>query len=69
MNIVSTVVEVGVILAARGMYDAEVGSSGGKCGLGPWIEVIEESAAINRGAQSVPWFAMYRSNKYKVETN
>jgi len=69
MNIVSTVVEVGVILAARGMYDAEVGSSGGKCGLGPWIEVIEESAGIIRGAPSVAWFAMYRSNKYKVETN
>jgi hypothetical protein len=53
MKIVWTVVEVGIILAARGMYDAEVGSSGWRCGLVLWVEVIEESAGIIRGKPSV----------------
>ena len=34
MNTEWTVVEVGIILAALGIYDAEVGSSGGDVGLG-----------------------------------
>ena len=58
MKIVWTVVEVGIILAARGMYDAEVGSSGGRCGPVVLVEVIEEGVGSIRGRPSVVWFAM-----------
>jgi hypothetical protein len=58
MKIVWTVVEVGIILAARGMYDAEVGSSGCRCGPVVLVEVIEEGAGSIRGKPSVVWFAM-----------
>ena len=42
MNTEWTVVEVGIIRAALGIYDAEVGSSGGRCGTGPCTDVGEE---------------------------
>ena len=63
------VVEVGVILAARGMYDAEVGSSGGRCESGPWVDVVEERVGVSRRTLSVPGFAMYGNSKYEIETN
>ena len=30
------------------MYDAEVGSSGGRCESGPWIDVVEERVGISQ---------------------
>ena len=41
MKIVCTVVELGIILATRGMYDADVGSSGRGDGAIVLVEVIE----------------------------
>jgi len=41
MKIVWTVVEVGIILAARGIYEAEVGSSDCKDGPMVLVELIE----------------------------
>jgi hypothetical protein len=67
MKIVWTVVEVGIILAARGIYDAEVGSSGGRCGPVVLFTGIEEGAGSIRCRSSVDWFAMKRSNEYEVK--
>ena len=58
MKIVWTVVEVGIILAARGIYDAEVGSSGCRYGPVVLVELIEEGAGSIRGKPSAVWFAM-----------
>ena len=68
MKTVWTVVEVGIILAARGMYDAEVGSSGGRCGPVVLLEGIKEGAGSVRCRPSFDWFAMRRRNKYKVKS-
>ena len=68
MKIVWTVVEVGIILAVRGMYDAEVGSSGGRCGPVVVVTGIEEGAGSIRCRPSFDWFAMKRSNEYKVKS-
>ena len=68
MKIVWTVLEVGIILAARGMYDAEVGSSGGRCGPVVLVKWVEEGAAGIRCRPSFDWFAMKSSNKYKVKS-
>ena len=68
MKIVWTVVEVGIILAARGMYDAEVGSSGGRCGPVVLVKGIEEGAGSIRCRPSFDWCAMKRSNEYKVKS-
>ena len=68
MKIVWTVVEVGIILAARGMYDAEVGSSGGRCGPAVLLEGIKEGAGSIRCRPSFDWFAMRRRNEYKVKS-
>ena len=57
-----TVVEVGIIRAALGIYDAEVGSSGGRCGTGPCTDVVEERCETNRAASSVLEVIMYSSN-------
>ena len=62
MNTEWTVVEVGIIRAALGIYDAEVGSSGGRCGTGPCTDVGEERCETNRAASSVLEVVMYRSN-------
>ena len=51
------------------MYDAEVGSSGGRCESGPWIDVVEERVGSSRETSSVAGFAMYGSSKYEIETN
>ena len=63
-----TVVEVGIILAARGMYDAEVGSSGGRCGPVILVKGIEGGAGSIRCRPSFDWFAMRRSNENKVKS-
>ena len=68
MKIVWTVVEVGIILAARGIYDAEVGSSGGRCGPVVLVKWVEEGAAGIRCRPSFDWFAMKSSNEYKVKS-
>ena len=68
MKIVWTVVEVGIILAARGMYDAEVGSSGSRCGPVVLVEGIEEGAGSIRCRPSFKWFAMKKSKEYKVKS-
>ena len=57
-----TVVEVGIIRAARGIYDAEVGSSGGRCGTRPCADVGEERFETNRAVSSVLEVIMYSSN-------
>ena len=57
-----TVVEVGIIRAARGIYDAEVGSSGGRCGTRPCTDVGEERCETNRAVSSVLEVIMYSSN-------
>ena len=57
-----TVVEVGIILAALGIYDAEVGSSGGRCGTGPCTDVGGERFETSRAASSVVEVVMYSSN-------
>ena len=44
------------------MYDAEVGSSGGRCGSGPWTDVGEERVETSRRASSVAEVAMYRGS-------
>ena len=62
MNTEWTVVEVGIILAALGIYDAEVGSSGGRCGTGPGTDVGEERFETSRTASSVLEVVMYSSN-------
>ena len=62
MNTEWTVVEVGIILAALGIYDAEVGSSGGRCGSGPCTDVGEERVETSRVASSVAEVVMYRSS-------
>ena len=62
MNTEWTVVEVGIIRAALGIYDAEVGSSGGRCGTGPCTDVGEEQCETNRAASSVLEVVMYSSN-------
>ena len=68
MKTVWTVVGIGIILAARGMYDAEVGSSGGRCGPVVMLEGIKEGAGSVRCKSSFDWFAMRRRNKYKVKS-
>ena len=62
MNTEWTVVEVGIILAALGIYDAEVGSSGGRFGSGPCTDVGEERVETSRVASSVAEVVMYRSS-------
>ena len=62
MNTEWTGVEVGIILAALGIYDAEVGSSGGRCGTGPCTDVGEERFETSRAASSVVEVVMYSSN-------
>ena len=62
MNTEWTVVEVGIIRAALGIYDAEVGSSGGRCGTGPCTDVGEERFETSRAASSVLEVVMYSSN-------
>ena len=57
-----TVVEVGIVRAARGIYDAEVGSSGGRCGTRPCTDVGEERCETNRAVSSVLEVIMYNSN-------
>ena len=54
-----TVVEVGIVRAARGIYDAEVGSSGGRCGTRPCTDVGEERCETNRAVSSVLEVIMY----------
>ena len=44
------------------MYDAEVGSSGGRCESGPWIDVGEDRVETSRRASSVAEVAMYRGS-------
>ena len=56
-----TVVEVGIILAALGIYDAEVGSSGGRWGTGPCTDVCEERFETSRAASSVAEVVIYSS--------
>ena len=43
------------------MYDAEVGSSGGRCESGPCTEVGEERVGSSRRTSSVVEVAMYKS--------
>ena len=62
MNTEWTVVEVGIIRAALGIYDAEVGSSGGRCGTRPCTDVGEERCETNRAVSSVLEVVMYSSN-------
>ena len=62
MNTEWTVVEVGIIRAALGIYDAEVGSSGGRCGTRPCTDVGEERCETNRAVSSVLEVIMYSSN-------
>ena len=62
MNTEWTVVEVGIILAALGIYDAEVGSSGGRCGTGSCTDVGGERFETSRAASSVVEVVMYSSN-------
>ena len=57
-----TVVEVGIVRAARGIYDAEVGSSGGRCGPRPCTDVGEKRCETNRAVSSVLEVIMYSSN-------
>ena len=68
MNTEWTVVEVGIIRAALGIYDAEVGSSGGRCGTGPCTDVGEERCETNRVASSVLEVVMY-SSKNMISRN
>jgi len=65
MKIVWTVVEVGIILAALGMYDAEVGSSGSGCGPVVLVEGIEEGAGSIRCRSSFKWFAMKKAKNIR----
>ena len=53
MNTEWTVVEVGMVRASRGIYDAEVGSSGGRCGTGPCRDVGGERCETDRAVSSV----------------
>ena len=58
-------VEVGIIRASRGIYDAEVGSSGGMCGTRPCTDVGGERRGTNRAVSSVLDVIMYNSKIMK----
>ena len=57
-----TVVEVGIVRASRGIYDAEVGSSGGRCGTGPCMDVGGERCETDRAGSSGLEVIVYNSN-------
>ena len=56
-----------MVRASRGIYDDEVGSSGGRCGTGPCRDVGGERCEADRAVSSVLEVIVYNSNKMVSE--